>query len=67
MKRLQRFKLHVASSVVSQQNSGLESMESDQIMELFHLGQPTPRSSTPEARSRAMSEEILNEDETFLL
>lgn len=32
---LQRFKLHVAGSVITQQNSGLDSMDSDQILDLF--------------------------------
>lgn len=32
---LQRFKLHVAGSVITQQNSGLDTMESDQILDLF--------------------------------
>ncbi|KAN0061939.1 TATA-binding protein-associated factor mot1 [Thecaphora frezii] len=32
---LQRFKLNIANSVVTQQNSGLESMETDQILDLF--------------------------------
>ncbi|MCO5552895.1 hypothetical protein L7F22_006414 [Adiantum nelumboides] len=32
---LQRFKLNVANSVVTQQNAGLESMDTDQILDLF--------------------------------
>ncbi|PWN51876.1 hypothetical protein IE53DRAFT_31699 [Violaceomyces palustris] len=32
---LQRFKLNIANSVVNQQNSGVESMETDQILDLF--------------------------------
>lgn len=32
---LQRFKLHVAGSVVTQQNSGLDSMDTDRVLDLF--------------------------------
>ena len=35
---LQRFKLNVANSVVTQQNAGLESMETDQVLDLFGSG-----------------------------
>ncbi|RKF55709.1 TATA-binding protein-associated factor MOT1 [Golovinomyces cichoracearum] len=35
---LQRFKINVASTVVNQQNAGLASMETDQILDLFNLG-----------------------------
>ncbi|KAF8470536.1 putative TBP associated factor [Kalaharituber pfeilii] len=35
---LQRFKLDVASTVVNQQNAGLATMETDQILDLFNLG-----------------------------
>lgn len=33
---LQRFKLNVANSVVNQQNAGMDSMETDQILDLFN-------------------------------
>jgi len=36
---LQRFKIDVASTVVNQQNAGLASMETDQILDLFNLGE----------------------------
>ncbi|KAI9729330.1 MAG: TATA-binding protein-associated factor mot1 [Claussenomyces sp. TS43310] len=35
---LQRFKIDVASTVVNQQNAGLGTMETDQILDLFNLG-----------------------------
>lgn len=35
---LQRFKLDVASTVVNQQNAGLATMETDQILDLFNIG-----------------------------
>ena len=34
---LQRFKIDVASTVVNQQNAGLNTMETDQILDLFNL------------------------------
>jgi TATA-binding protein-associated factor len=37
--RLQRFKIDVASTVVNQQNAGLGTMETDQILDLFNLGE----------------------------
>ena len=36
---LQRFKLDVASTVVNQQNAGLATMQTDQILDLFSLGE----------------------------
>ena len=36
---LQRFKLDIASTVVNQQNAGLATMETDQILDLFNLGE----------------------------
>lgn len=35
--RLQRFKLNIASSVVTQQNSDLASLGTDQILDLFNV------------------------------
>ena len=37
---LQRFKIDVASTVVNQQNAGLGTMETDQILDLFNLDMP---------------------------
>lgn len=34
---LQRFKIDVASTVVNQQNAGLQSMQTDQILDLFNV------------------------------
>ncbi|EWC44054.1 hypothetical protein DRE_01406 [Drechslerella stenobrocha 248] len=35
---LQRFKLDIASTVVNQQNAGLATMETDQLLDLFNFG-----------------------------
>ncbi|KAK4169378.1 hypothetical protein QBC43DRAFT_307577 [Cladorrhinum sp. PSN259] len=39
---LQRFKIDVASTVVNQQNAGLATMDTDQILDLFNLGDSGP-------------------------
>ncbi|TKA80973.1 TATA-binding protein-associated factor MOT1, partial [Friedmanniomyces simplex] len=39
---LQRFKIDVASTVVNQQNAGLGTMETDQILDLFSWGETDP-------------------------
>jgi TATA-binding protein-associated factor len=36
--RLQKFKLNIASSVINQDNTGLGSMDTDQILDLFSIG-----------------------------
>jgi len=36
---LQRFKIDVASTVVNQQNAGLGTMATDEILDLFNLGE----------------------------
>ncbi|KAJ1654959.1 TATA-binding protein-associated factor mot1 [Dispira simplex] len=35
---LQKFKLNVASSIINQQNAGLQSMNTDQLLDLFSVG-----------------------------
>ncbi|KAJ3080001.1 TATA-binding protein-associated factor mot1 [Rhizoclosmatium hyalinum] len=35
---LQKFKLNIASSIINQDNAGIESMETSQILDLFSLG-----------------------------
>ncbi|KAL3419591.1 SNF2 family domain-containing protein [Phlyctema vagabunda] len=44
---LQRFKIDVASTVVNQQNAGLGTMETDQILDLFNLGDAAPELDKP--------------------
>lgn len=39
---LQRFKIDVASTVVNQQNAGLSTMDTDQILDLFNIGDTGP-------------------------
>lgn len=47
---LQRFKIDVASTVVNQQNAGLGTMETDQILDLFNLGETDPNLSINDKR-----------------
>jgi TATA-binding protein-associated factor len=42
---LQRFKLNIANSVVNQQNAGMESMDTDQILDLFNAQGPAAAGS----------------------
>ncbi|KAL9126245.1 MAG: hypothetical protein Q9217_004678 [Psora testacea] len=42
---LQRFKIDVASTVVNQQNAGLATMETDQILDLFNISTSDPSSA----------------------
>ncbi|KAL9101790.1 MAG: hypothetical protein Q9163_002986 [Psora crenata] len=42
---LQRFKIDVASTVVNQQNAGLATMETDQILDLFDISTSDPSSA----------------------
>lgn len=51
---LQRFKLDVASTVVNQQNSGLATMETDQILDLFNV------QDTPAAQKSSNEEELVD-------
>ncbi|KAI8588783.1 SNF2 family N-terminal domain-containing protein [Geranomyces variabilis] len=43
---LQKFKLNIASSVINQENSGLKSMDTDQILDLFSLGSSDQATAT---------------------
>ncbi|KAL2170535.1 hypothetical protein VTG60DRAFT_4643 [Thermothelomyces hinnuleus] len=47
---LQRFKIDVASTVVNQQNAGLATMDTDQILDLFNLGDSGPNLITEGAK-----------------
>jgi TATA-binding protein-associated factor len=47
---LQRFKIDVASTVVNQQNAGLSTMDTDQILDLFNLGDSGPSLITDKPR-----------------
>ncbi|GJJ70462.1 TATA-binding protein-associated factor [Entomortierella parvispora] len=42
---LQKFKLNIANTVINQQNSGLQSMDTDQILDLFQISSDDDSSS----------------------
>lgn len=44
---LQRFKIDVASTVVNQQNAGLGTMDTDQLLDLFSLGETADTAEKP--------------------
>lgn len=44
---LQRFKVDVASTVVNQQNAGLGTMDTDQLLDLFNLGETADTAEKP--------------------
>ncbi|KAJ5085753.1 hypothetical protein N7532_010524 [Penicillium argentinense] len=44
---LQRFKIDVASTVVNQQNAGLGTMDTDQLLDLFNLGETAETAEKP--------------------
>lgn len=48
---LQQFKLNIASSVINQQNSGLTSMDGDQILDLFTVSSDEASQKAPAANS----------------
>lgn len=54
---LQRFKIDVASTVVNQQNAGLGTMETDQILDLFNLGDTAEGIDKPAAADAGGNEE----------
>jgi TATA-binding protein-associated factor len=43
---LQKFKLNIANTVVNQQNSGLHSMDTDQILDLFNVSNGKEKDAT---------------------
>ncbi|KAL1916044.1 uncharacterized protein VTP21DRAFT_6048 [Calcarisporiella thermophila] len=47
---LQKFKLNIANSIVNQQNAGLQSMDTDQILDLFNV---TPAETGKQKRDAA--------------
>ena len=59
---LQRFKIDVASTVVNQQNAGLATMDTDQILDLFNLGDSGPSliSDKPKDRLEGREEDMVD-------
>ncbi|KAJ1731855.1 TATA-binding protein-associated factor mot1 [Coemansia biformis] len=60
---LQAFKLHMANTIVNQQNAGLSSMNTDQLLDLFNVSPPTTTAAKKEPQgadgaSRSMSKAL---------
>ncbi|KAJ3027148.1 UNVERIFIED_CONTAM: btaf1 RNA polymerase II, B-TFIID transcription factor-associated, 170kDa [Siphonaria sp. JEL0065] len=58
---LQKFKLNIASSIINQDNAGIESMDTNQILDLFSLGAEGKASSNEpvDPNKKASTKEIL--------
>jgi TATA-binding protein-associated factor len=60
MLRLQRFKLNIASSVVTQQNAGLGSMNTGEVLDLFTVSaEPEPGKPKPSAGGSVSASKVL--------
>ncbi|KAJ9131681.1 TATA-binding protein-associated factor MOT1 [Pleurostoma richardsiae] len=59
---LQRFKIDVASTVVNQQNAGLSTMDTDQILDLFNVGESGPSliSDKPQGAIEGREEDMVD-------
>ncbi|EEP77218.1 hypothetical protein UREG_02067 [Uncinocarpus reesii 1704] len=55
---LQRFKIDVASTVVNQQNAGLSTMDTDQLLDLFNLGETADTAEKPGQDSGLTGNEV---------
>ncbi|KND04710.1 DNA-binding ATPase [Spizellomyces punctatus DAOM BR117] len=57
---LQKFKLNIASSVINQENAGLRSMDTDQILDLFSIGGPSESAKPKQDKSKkATAKDVL--------
>ncbi|KAA8904703.1 hypothetical protein TRICI_005400 [Trichomonascus ciferrii] len=57
---LQQFKLNIASTIINQQNSGLQSMNTDQLLDLFNVSeadQAATAGTAPSANEEGMLDE----------
>lgn len=56
---LQRFKLNIASSVITQQNAALSTMNTDQVLDLFTVGEPAKTESSTSAPGKITQSSVL--------
>ncbi|KAK5675365.1 TATA-binding protein-associated factor mot1, partial [Elasticomyces elasticus] len=59
---LQRFKIDVASTVVNQQNAGLGTMDTDQLLDLFNMGETADNAEKPVAPDAANEVDMVDID-----
>ena len=58
--RLQKFKMTIANTVISQDNSTLQSMGTDQLLELFILGEDSTNNKDKEARESSSKQQSIH-------
>jgi len=63
---LQKFKLNIANSIVNQQNSGLQSMDTDQILDLFNVSNEGADSAKKKPKADSSSTEGLGNAKAVL-
>ncbi|KAI8639842.1 hypothetical protein BD408DRAFT_371118 [Parasitella parasitica] len=63
---LQKFKMNIANSIVNQQNSGLHSMDTDQILDLFNVGNDIESSSKKKPKNNNADTEGLGNAKAVL-
>ena len=55
---LQKFKMNIASTVINQENTGIKSMDTGQILDLFSLG-PGKDDKKKDSSGKSTSKEVL--------
>ncbi|KAL8677141.1 MAG: hypothetical protein Q9186_006396 [Xanthomendoza sp. 1 TL-2023] len=63
---LQRFKIDVASTVVNQQNAGLSTMETGEILDLFNLGDTTAGSASASSAAGPSGDDARGKEEDMV-
>ena len=58
---LQKFKLNIANSVVNQDNAGLSSMDTDNILDLFRVGDSTKPEKNETGSKKVSAKKIIEE------
>ncbi|KAJ3402488.1 hypothetical protein CcCBS67573_g02282 [Chytriomyces confervae] len=56
---LQKFKLNIASSIINQDNAGIESMDTTQILDLFNIGGDGKANEAPDPNKKASAKEVM--------
>jgi TATA-binding protein-associated factor len=56
---LQRFKMNIASSVVNEQNADMASMDTENVLDLFALGEGDPSAATKRGKNGPISQKAL--------
>lgn len=64
---VQRFKMNIANEIVNQQNGGLQSMDTDQLLDLFEISEPKKKGGSGGGGGPAILQELgeLYDDEHY--